>query len=296
MASIPHHRDLFGALAAVDLVGFQTQRDTRSFATYAREYLRAVELDGKRLRFRDGRCVVADAFPIGIDAARVAEQAERAVKLPELGAFRASLAGKQVVIGVDRLDYSKGLPRRIEAFGRLLQQHAVLQRQVSLLQIAPLSRTEVAEYRDLRRHLERVIGAVNSAHATADWVPVRYVNASIGHELLMGYYRASRAGMVTPWRDGMNLVAKEYIAAQDPDDPGVLILSAGAGASEQLTEALVVNPLDIRNMADAMHKALTMPLQERRRRWEASMRNVGQYDVHFWRERFLAVLRDVAPR
>jgi trehalose 6-phosphate synthase len=194
------------------------------------------------------------------------------------------------VIGVDRLDYSKGLANRLEAFQELLASWPEHRSRVTLLQIAPVSRGEVAQYRALRREVEGLAGRVNGKFAEADWTPVRYLNKSFPRNVLAGYLRLARVGFVTPTRDGMNLVAKEYVAAQDPADPGVLVLSRFAGAAGELTGALIVNPYDIDELAGALHLALTMPADQRLARWRALMEVVTRNTIKTWRESFLQAL------
>jgi trehalose 6-phosphate synthase len=209
--------------------------------------------------------------------------------------MRTSLAGRKMIIGVDRLDYSKGLEDRFLAYEQFLADHAEMREKVFLLQIATPSRDEVEAYQDLRGKLETVAGHVNGVYGTVDWVPIRYVNTAHRRDELAGMYRAAAVGLVTPLRDGMNLVAKEYIAAQDPEDPGVLILSRFAGAAAQLRDALIVNPFSREDVSDAIKRALVMPLAERRRRWQALMHNVATEDVIAWREAFVSELRGLKP-
>ena len=204
--------------------------------------------------------------------------------------LRASLTGRQLAIGVDRLDYSKGLPERFRAFERHLERHPDQTGLLTFLQIAPPSRSEVPEYQELRRKLEALSGHINGRHAVPDWTPVRYVNRNFAHYVLTGFYRLADLALVTPMRDGMNLVAKEYVASQDPENPGVLLLSRFAGASYELTEAVKVNPYDVDGVADAIAAACAMPLAERRERWRASMDRIESYDIHAWRRDFLATL------
>ena len=177
--------------------------------------------------------------------------------------------GRALAISAERLDYSKGLPNRFEGFARLLARFPQQQRRVSLLQIAARSREDVAEYQALRRELDRLAGDINGRFSQFDWVPLRYMTQTVARTKLAGLFRIARIGLVTPLRDGMNLVAKEFVAAQDPADPGVLILSRFAGAAEELTEALLVNPYDPDDIAEAMHTALEMPLEERQARHAA---------------------------
>jgi len=275
---LPGHDDVFGALARCDLVGLQTEDDARAL----RDYL-ASEVPGTPLPR-------IEAFPIGIDTAFVEHQAARVVGSNQVRSLRESLVGRRLIVGVDRLDYSKGIPARFNAYGHLLRSRPELRRTVSLLQIAPPSRGGVPEYRTIRRELERLAGHLNGEFADADWVPIRYLNKSFPHAVLMGYYRMARVGLVTPLRDGMNLVAKEFIAAQDPLDPGVLVLSRFAGAARELDSALLVNPHDVESTAEAIRTALEMPLPERVQRWESAMRTLRSNDVSAWRQAFLSAL------
>ncbi|MEE8248023.1 MAG: trehalose-6-phosphate synthase, partial [Alphaproteobacteria bacterium] len=199
-------------------------------------------------------------------------------------------SGRHLIIGVDRLDYTKGLPERLEAFQRLLQDHPENRSHVSLLQIAPPSRLDVPEYKDIRLRLETTAGHVNGKFAEVDWVPIRYINRYYSRRTLAGLFRTSRIGLVTPLRDGMNLVAKEYVAAQDEKDPGVLLLSRFAGAASQLGDALIVNPHDVAEVAAKLQQGLRMPLAERRQRWSAMMAEVRRSDVKSWRDDFLEAL------
>jgi len=203
----------------------------------------------------------------------------------------ASLDGRALVIGVDRLDYSKGLKRRMEAFGTFLERSPQAARaRVTILQVTPKSRSEVPEYARMQRELEEEAGRINGKHGDVDWTPLRYINKSLGHSMLAGLYRMSHIGLVTPLRDGMNLVAKEYVAAQAPDNPGVLVLSQFAGAAEELKSALIINPYDIEATADALARALAMPLDERKDRWRAMMAVLRANSVHDWASHFLEAL------
>jgi len=287
LSMLPHHETLFPALAACDLIGVQTQADCAALIGYFRDETGASIGKNGTVTMPDGRRFHVAAFPIGIDAERVAAQARKAETGAATQRLVRSLEGRRLAIGVDRLDYSKGLPQRFDAFGRFLSRLPEWRSRVSFLQIAPPSREEVPEYRDLRSRLERIAGATNGRYAEPDWVPIRYVNRSFGHATLAGFYRAADVALVTPIRDGMNLVAKEYVASQPPDDPGVLVLSSFAGAAEQLREAIVINPLDAEDIVEALERALTMPLAERRDRWAAMFDNVCREDISAWREAFL---------
>ncbi len=283
--ALPGDERTFGALADYDLVGVQTERDLYHLRRYLR-LERAIDPSGPQLR----------AFPIGIDPKAMSDHAEAAVDTLSYRHLLESLAGRRLVIGVDRLDYSKGLPRRFIAYGEMFERHPELLRQVSYLQIAPISRGEVPEYRELKERLDSLAGSINARYGDADWVPLRYVTRSYKHNVIAGYYRASRVGLVTPLRDGMNLVAKEFVAAQDPQDPGVLVLSEFAGAAEQMKAALQVNPYDTTSLADRLAEALQMPLAERRRRWERLMSGVLEHDVSSWRRQFVDCLVGLAEQ
>ena len=286
LAVLPHHEQLFPKLAAYDLVGLQTWRDRDALLAYFRERDASTGADGN-VELPDGRRFEIAAFPIGIDAVKVAEQARKAAGSPATARLVSSLEGRKLVIGVDRLDYSKGLPQRFEAFGRFLARHAAWRARVSFLQIAPPSREQVQEYRDLRSRLERLAGATNGRYAEPDWVPIRYVNRSFIQGTLAGFYRVADIGLVTPLRDGMNLVAKEYVASQPPEDPGVLVLSSFAGAADELAEAIIINPLDPEDIVESLEHALSMPLAERRERWAAMFERVSRNDIAAWRQAFL---------
>jgi trehalose 6-phosphate synthase len=295
LIALPNHRELLETLASYDLIGVHTTRDLRALEDYFLHEAGASMRLGGRMRSAGGRVFRAAAFPISIDTAGIARTASDAGAHKEINQLRTSLDGRALIIGVDRLDYSKGLPQRFEAFARLLERAPELHRQVTFMQIAPPSRGSVLEYRQIRRELERSAGHINGKYATPDWAPLRYINKSFPHRLLAGYYRSARVGLVTPLRDGMNLVAKEYVASQNPDDPGVLILSRFAGAAQELPTALLVNPADTEEVADALQRALNMPLPERRDRWRAMMKVLEHNDITFWRKAFLSALTEKAP-
>jgi trehalose 6-phosphate synthase len=291
LIALPNHRELLETLASYDLVGVHTKRDLRALEDYFLHEVGATMPPGGRLRMPNGRQFRAAAFPISIDTEGIAAAAQRAVSNSEITQLRNSMDGRELIIGVDRLDYSKGLHQRFEAYALLLERAPELHRRIIFLQIAPPSRGAVLEYRQIRRELERSAGHINGKFAAPDWAPIRYINKSFPHQLLTGYYRTARVGLVTPLRDGMNLVAKEYVACQDPDDPGVLVLSRFAGAAQELTEALLVNPADTEEVADALERALKMPLAERRERWTAMMDVLRKNDITAWRNAFMQALR-----
>jgi trehalose 6-phosphate synthase len=248
--------------------------------------------DGRVSAF--GRTVRAGAFPIGIDAEDFAGIAASDAAHESEQRMRESADGRQMIVGVDRLDYSKGLEERLLGYERFLNDHEDMREKVFMLQIAPPSRNEVDTYQDLRSHLDGLSGRINGEFATMDWVPVRYVNRAHRRDELAGIYRAAAVALVTPLRDGMNLVAKEYVAAQDPADPGVLILSRFAGAASQMKGAIIVNPFSREEMSEALARALSMPLAERIERWQSLMAGVVRDDVNAWRDDFVEMLRTVS--
>jgi len=292
--ALPAHRRLVRDLCAYDLVGLQTATDVRTFSGYiVNEAGGTVCSDGSFQAF--GQRSRVAAFPIGIDTDAFAATARENAEAPETIRLKQSLVGRHLVLGVDRLDYSKGLPQKVEAFYELLGRWREHASRVTFMQIAPVSRGEVAQYRTLRREIEAKAGRLNGEYAEFDWVPVRYLNKSFARTTLAGFYRAARIGFVTPLRDGMNLVAKEYIAAQDPADPGVLILSTFAGAAHELKSALLVNPFDVDQLADALHQGLVMPVDERKARHEQMMDVLRTNTLAAWRDKFLTQLEATRP-
>ena len=289
MVSLPYHQRLVRSMLAYDLIGFQTEEWLESFHHYVlRELGGTVEADGTIEV--DGRRVETAAFPIGIDAGMFDTLLGQPDALRAYETLKRSAEDRKMIIGVDRLDYSKGLVERFNGYRRFLEENEEWRGKVSFLQIAPPSRGAVQAYGDLREALEQLSGRINGAFAHVDWVPIRYVNQGYPHAGLAGFYRAADIALITPLRDGMNLVAKEYVASQDPADPGVLILSRFAGAAHQLGEALLVNPYSKDEISDAIRTALTMPLRERLRRWEALIEGIRRDDVSAWRVGFVEAL------
>ena len=290
-SALPHHQRIARGLAEFDLLGFQTQRDVRNFCRYMVEQNEAEALPDGRIR-AFGRTIRTEAFPIGIDAEEFRRFAEGDEARTAVERVRRFIGDRALVIGADRMDYSKGLPQRLQAFGRLLDEYEDLRGRVNLLQIAPPSRESVGAYRDLREELDRLAGRVNGDYSDLDYSPIRYLARGYPREVLAGLYRLARVGLVTPLHDGMNLVAKEYVAAQDPEDPGVLVLSEFAGAAERMEAALLVNPHDVGGVADAIRRALEMSRDERVGRWRALDAEVRTNDIAAWRRSYLAALED----
>ncbi|WP_176489130.1 alpha,alpha-trehalose-phosphate synthase (UDP-forming) [Rhizorhabdus dicambivorans] len=292
LLSLPNHRQLVETLFAYDVVGFQTRDSLDSFRDYVRQEMGGSVAEDGRITVGD-RSMMAIHCPIGIDTANFLEATQSTAARYAYYRMRQSSSGREMIIGVDRLDYSKGLEERFLGYERLLQQREDLHGEVFLLQIAPPSRGDVQSYQEIRASLDALSGRINGAYADVEWVPIRYVNRGYPRDRLAGIYRAAKVGLVTPLRDGMNLVAKEYVAAQDPEDPGILILSQFAGAAEQLTQALLINPYSPEDIADAIARALEMPLDERKARWRACMDNIEAEDVLWWRKRFTDALEGV---
>ena len=293
LLSLPSHRQLVESLFEYDLIGFHTEDWLNSFIRYVTHEMDAEIGENGRITV-GGRSIRAIACPIGIDAEGYAKAAASKAGRSTYERMMTSANGRAMIVGVDRLDYSKGLQERFLGYERYLSAHPERANEVFLLQIAPPSRADVQSYQEIRANLDALSGRINGEYATIDWVPIRYVNRGYSREELAGIYRAARVGLVTPLRDGMNLVAKEYVAAQDPEDPGVLILSNFAGAALQLTEAVLVNPYSAEEVSDAIALALAMPREERVRRWRTLMDNVERENVMWWRKCFTDAL-EAAP-
>lgn len=290
--SVPNHHELLDAMLAYDLIGFQTEDDCENFASCVRADLGLKVRDGV-VKSRHGMTRLK-VFPIGIDAEKFAQSAAKAIAHPDVSRLRRSLNGEKLAIGVDRLDYSKGLINRINAFDRMWTMHPHLLRAASLLQIATLSRESIEAYGNLQADVAKLVTEVNGRHGEVDWTPIRYLNKGFGQGVLAGLYRTAQVGVVTPLHDGMNLVAKEYVAAQSPADPGVLVLSKFAGAANELDTALLVNPHDIDGMARTIAMALSMPLGERQMRYEAMMRKLNRHSIQRWFSDFTESLQETA--
>ena len=286
MSAVPEHEWLMRTFFYYDLIGFQTQADATNFKLYAERTLGVEQGNDDTVR-GFGRTVVAKAFPIGIDVDefRRLTQTENARELRERLEIKSE--GRQWITGVERLDYSKGLPERMRIFRRLLRKYPANMGRSTLVQIAPPTRDDIEAYSDIREELEQLSGAVNGEFATIDWTPVRYIHRNVSRDRLAALFSISRVGLVTPLRDGMNLVAKEYVAVQSDEDPGVLVLSQFAGAAEEMVEALLVNPYDIERSVDMLERALTMTLEERRERHAALKERVEKGDVRTWCGNFL---------
>ncbi len=291
MLTLPRHRQLVESLFHYDVIGFHTEEWKNAFQSYVTNDADGMALsDGRVTAF--GRTVRPGAFPIGIDADAFKSLGASEPAKESYDRLVESKAGRKMLLGVDRLDYSKGIDERLLAYERLLNENKELRREIFLLQISTYTRSEVGAYQDMIARLDALSGRINGANAEMDWIPIRNVHRMHSREELAGIYRAADVALVTPLRDGMNLVAKEFVAAQDEADPGVLVLSRFAGAAWQMRDALIVNPFSQEDVADAVKRALKMPIDERRRRWRALMDGVERDDVNAWRDSFVAALHE----
>jgi trehalose 6-phosphate synthase len=290
MRSLPCYVSILKGLAMYDVVGFQTERDLWAFLDCLTEPEIGAEVlgDGRVSAF--GRKFRAEVFPIGIDVDDCAKLAQENMGHTKVKRLAKSIGDRRLIIGVDRLDYSKGLEHKFRAIEALLANYPSTRGHVSFLQIAPPTRAGVRTYTEIRENLEQVAGNVNGRYADIDWIPIRYLNQGYAREVLMSLFRLASVGLVTPIRDGMNLVAKEYVASQDPDDPGVLVLSTLAGASNELAAAVLVNPYDKIAVADGIQQAIEMPLEARKERHVELMSKLRRNDIHTWSENFVSVL------
>jgi trehalose 6-phosphate synthase len=299
LASLPNHEQLIPLLLQYDVVGFQTDGDSGNFVRYLitenqdlRREMRVFETSSHRIAFTsNGRQTLVGSFPVGIEPQGFQALARRNVRSPLVKNLVTSLGGRTLIIGVDRLDYSKGLVQRLEAFEIFLARNPEWQGKLTYLQITPKNRSEIPEYVELAQAVGSIAGRINGKYGEVSWTPIRYVNRIYSRSVLAGLYRTARVGLVTPLRDGMNLVAKEYVAAQDTNDPGVLILSRFAGAAVEGKRALLVNPYDAESVAGAIAQALSMPLEERRERHAALLRGILENNVDKWQKDFLDALR-----
>ncbi len=294
---LPWRKPVIDALLAYDLVGFQTPADLQNFQDCVAALFPETiwtESEGLCVAHRQKRYLGAGVFPISVDVADFIKRASR----PEVGALARELRpalGRQLVLGIDRLDYTKGIPQRIEAFGNALERYPELRQRVTLLQVVVPSRTDVKAYRELKDEIDRMVGRVNGAYGRPGWTPIEYMYRGLDDRELLAYYRAADIALVTPLKDGMNLVAKEFCVCC-LDDEGVLILSEFAGAATQLGDlALLVNPFDTRAMADAIRSAVTMNRDRRRAVMRRLRHRVADGDVMQWARAFIAAAHRFTP-
>jgi trehalose 6-phosphate synthase len=290
-AKLPWRVEILQSLLAYQVVGFQTQHDLDGFVACVRRYLPDAKRRHRQRRLvvsHEGEVTVCGAFPIGIDSADFEEAANSQAVAERVAKLRADVQGQQIVLGVDRLDYTKGIPHRLRALQLALKRHPELHRRMTMLQLVVPSRENVHEYKELRAQIEQLVSQINGEFAQPGWTPIQYLFRNLGREELVAYYRAADVALVTPLKDGMNLVAKEYCACQI-DGNGVLILSEFAGAADQLdVGAILVNPFDFERVAESIKRAVLLPPAHRRPAMRRLRRNVRNFDVHWWVGRFFA--------
>ena len=289
---LPWRREILHGLLGADLIGFHTFGYLRHFMT-SLLHVDGVEHDVDRVRVAD-REVTVGAFPMGVDAAGFAAMADAPNVRARVDALRQETGNRRIVLGIDRLDYTKGIPRRLEAFARLFERDPTLCDRVRYIQVAVPSRGEVDSYQRYRREVDETVGRMNGAFGTVQSLPIHYVHHSVSQEELVALYCAADVMLVTPLRDGMNLVAKEFVASRTDDD-GVLVLSEFAGASAELQSAVTVNPYDVHAVADSIERGLSMTADERRARMRTLRRSVCKHDVFAWADGFLARLQALRP-
>jgi len=295
---LPWKKPILKALLEFDVIGFQSDHDRTNFAGCLERLLPGVEIERGDRDYQvlsgqphsDARRTVVGTFPIGVDFEEFAQQAAS----PEIenlsGEIRRRLSGDVLVLGVDRLDYTKGIPERLKSFRLLLRQFAELRGHITLVQVVVPSREEIPNYKHLRREIELLVSQTNGEFTQPGWVPVHYIHRNLGREELLAYYRAADIGLVTPLKDGMNLVAKGFCAAQI-DERGVLIVSEFAGAGPELRSgAILVNPNDFAEVAQALHYAARMPIEEKRRRMRLLRQIVKDHSVQRWIRSFLQAI------
>ena len=296
---LPWRSQILRALFEFDVVGFQTRRDQRNFAGCVRRFLPHLELRRSREQFHaqvDGRNMSIGSFPIGIDFDEFAGGAEQPDVADRAAEIRRNVVGRQIVLGVDRLDYTKGVPERLRAFQHLLTSHESLRRQITLVQIVVPSREDIPGYQELKLEIETLVSQINGQYGDSGWVPIHYIHRHLERSDLLAHYRIADIALITPLKDGMNLVAKEFCAAQ-AGDHGVLILSEFAGAADQLRNgSILVNPYDIEGVAEALHQAYRMTAKERRTRMRKLRRKVRIENVFRWCEHFCSRLEGASRR
>ncbi|MFQ5682604.1 MAG: trehalose-6-phosphate synthase [Candidatus Binatia bacterium] len=283
---LPWRREILLGLLGSDLIGFQLGLHARNFLQAVEDVLNLPVDRGTASIKHQGRVIKVTDFPVGIDYRRWNELASKPVNIEKASQIRRELGVEQIIMGADRLDYTKGIRERLLAYERFLEKYPMYRGRVCMIQIAVPSRTRVQEYRTLRREIDETVGRISGRFSTRKWVPLLYLYKALPMEELVTYYSAADLALITPLRDGMNLVAEEYIAARIRGD-GCLILSEFAGAAELLTDAVVVNPYNLEELADSIHVCLSMEEAEKQDRMQKLRRAVRERDVHWWCQSFL---------
>ncbi|WP_339868644.1 bifunctional alpha,alpha-trehalose-phosphate synthase (UDP-forming)/trehalose-phosphatase [uncultured Algoriphagus sp.] len=290
---IPWRKELLNGVCGADLIGFHTYDDMRHFLS-AVGRITGLSSESGYIQ-AENRIINVDSFPMGIDYDKFAKQAKSKRTQRFVGEFGKQVEGQKLLLTIDRLDYSKGIPQRIQAFNQLLEQHKELHGKVSMIMIVVPSRDKVQSYKELKEEIDLLVGRINSEYSTLNWVPVHYFYRSFPFEELSAFYNMSDIALVTPLRDGMNLVCKEFVASKT-DQTGVLILSEMAGASKELQDAILVNPNDRQGVVDAIYNALSMPLAEQKARISSMQESLKKYDVFQWVRVFMDRLEHVKKK
>ncbi len=287
---LPWRRDILMGMLGADLIGFHTYDDMRHFLSSTN---RLAGYSNSHHEIEVGnRKIVVDSFPMGIDYDKYASVAAAPETLEREVRYRSSLGDQKVILSIDRLDYSKGIPQRLKAFEMLLRQHPELRQKVSFIMIVVPSRDKVGKYKELKEEIDELVGRINGKYNRMSWAPIHYFYRSMPLHALSAFYRIAQVALVTPMRDGMNLVCKEYIASK-LNKTGVLILSEMAGASKELSDALLVNPNDINQMVDAMRQAINMDIREQKGRMEVMQNSLRRYNIHHWVKLFMTNLEEI---
>lgn len=289
---LPWRTQILKGILGADLIGFHTYSYMRHFIRTLFTVL-GVESEEEIISYQD-RKVTLGVFPMGVDTAKFAKLANQKNVLERVAEIQQECRGQKLVVGVDRLDYIKGLPRRMLAMDRLLEREPSLRGKIRMIQVVVPSRTKVDSYKQYQQKLDELVGRINGVHATVNSVPIHYLYRSVSQTELVALYRSAQLMLVTPLRDGMNLVAKEFIASRTDED-GILILSEFAGAAAELREAILINPYDIDGVATTIKKALTLPSEERHARMRILRNRVLAYDCYHWANNFMKALQKASP-
>jgi alpha,alpha-trehalose-phosphate synthase [UDP-forming] len=296
---LPWRSAILRSLLEYDLIGFQTVRDRRNFLDCIRRLVPDATASGRgdvRRITLGSREIRVGAFPISIDAGDFERRGMDEDVARKKREILDRVPGRKIVLGVDRLDYTKGIPQKLEAFRNMLSRFEHLRERVTLLQVVVPSREDIPRYRDHKRIIERLVGQINGQFTRSGWVPIQYIYRTLEGPRLPAYYLAADVALVTPLKDGMNLVAKEYCASH-ADEQGALVLSEFAGAASQLQKgAFLVNPFDVEGVAGAIERALNLSPEEQRSRMRRLRRSVKEYDIFRWVDNFLdaAISRDLS--
>ncbi len=287
---LPWRKELLMGMLGADLIGFHTYDDMRHFLSSVNRLAGIGYAQGKvELSSRN---VLVDAFPMGIDYERYATVASHPETLEREVRYRTSIGDMRIILSIDRLDYSKGIPQRLKAFEMFLEKYPQYREEVSLIMVVVPSRDTVAKYQEIKEEVDELVGRINGKYSRMGWNPILYFYRSFPLTALSAFYRMAQVALVTPMRDGMNLVCKEYIASK-LDKKGVLILSEMAGASKELSDAILINPNDINQLVDGLHQALQMPEEEQIKHMQVMQTSLKRYDIHNWVETFMNRLSEI---